>query len=191
MITESKRRISLPRSHEMSVCYSQLFCASLLLGILAGCSSKEEKPAPPPPGVTATPVVRKDVDIQQEWVGTMLGNVDAEIRPKVEGFLLTQTSLSAHQELAKSYEEQLRSIGAYRESVRLSLIRYDSGLANYLEIVDAEIQMYPAERSAIIYDLGRKVALVDLYRSLGGGWNLNDSQWVSGSGTIAPPQTPP
>src|SRR5580704_15654584 len=90
MITESKSRISLPRSHEMSVGYSQLFCASLLLGILAGCSSKEEKPAPPPPGVTVTPVVRKDVDIQQEWVGTMLGNVDAEIRPKVEGFLLTQ-----------------------------------------------------------------------------------------------------
>jgi membrane fusion protein (multidrug efflux system) len=34
--------------------------------------------------------VQKDVDIQQEWVGTMLGNVDADIRPKVEGFLLDQ-----------------------------------------------------------------------------------------------------
>jgi RND family efflux transporter MFP subunit len=91
MTTESKSRIPLPRYHETSLGYSPLLCASLLLlGILAGCSSKEEKPAPPPPGVTVTPVVRKDVDIQQEWVGTMLGNVDAEIRPKVEGFLLTQ-----------------------------------------------------------------------------------------------------
>jgi membrane fusion protein, multidrug efflux system len=70
---------------------SQLLCASLLLlATLAGCSSQEEKPAPPPPGVTVTPVVQKDVDIQQEWVGTMLGNVDADIRPKVEGFLLSQ-----------------------------------------------------------------------------------------------------
>jgi membrane fusion protein (multidrug efflux system) len=34
--------------------------------------------------------VRKDVDIQQEWVGTTLGNIDADIRPKVDGFLLTQ-----------------------------------------------------------------------------------------------------
>jgi membrane fusion protein (multidrug efflux system) len=68
-----------------------LLCASLLLACgFAGCSSKEEKPAPPPPAVTVTPVVRKDVDIQQEWVGSMLGNIDADIRPKVDGFLLTQ-----------------------------------------------------------------------------------------------------
>jgi len=40
--------------------------------------------------VTVTPVVRKDVDIQQEWVGNTLGNNDADIRPKVDGFLLTQ-----------------------------------------------------------------------------------------------------
>jgi membrane fusion protein (multidrug efflux system) len=30
------------------------------------------------------------VDIQQEWVGNTLGNNDADIRPKVDGFLLTQ-----------------------------------------------------------------------------------------------------
>jgi membrane fusion protein (multidrug efflux system) len=70
---------------------SQLLCASLLLlATLVGCSSTEEKPAPPPPGVTVTPVIQKDVDIRQEWVGNMLGNIDANIRPKVEGFLLSQ-----------------------------------------------------------------------------------------------------
>jgi membrane fusion protein, multidrug efflux system len=70
---------------------SQLFCASLcLLATLAGCTSKDEKPAPPPLGVTVTPVLKQDVEIRQEWVGTMLGNVDADIRPKVDGFLLQQ-----------------------------------------------------------------------------------------------------
>ena len=107
-----------------------------------------------------------------------------------QAFGEVSTSLSAHQELAKAYKEQLSSVEAYRESVRLSSIRYDSGLANYLEIIDAEIQMYPAERSAIIYDLGRKVALVNLYRALGGGWNLSDSQWISSSGTSAPARSP-
>ena len=67
-----------------------LFASLLLLATIAGCSSKEEKPAPPPLGVTVTPVVQKDVPIHQEWVGSMVGNVDAEIRPKVEGFLLTR-----------------------------------------------------------------------------------------------------
>jgi multidrug efflux system outer membrane protein len=103
-----------------------------------------------------------------------------------QAFGEVSTSLSAHQELANAYAEQLNSVEAYRESVRLSSIRYDSGLASYLEIIDAEIQMYPAERSAIIYDLGRKEALVNLHRALGGGWNLNDSQWISTSETSAP-----
>src|SRR5580704_14689021 len=70
---------------------AQLFCVLVLVLVaLAGCSSKEEKPAPPPPTVTVAPVVQRQVPIHQEWVGTMLGNVDAEIRPKVEGFLLAR-----------------------------------------------------------------------------------------------------
>jgi RND family efflux transporter MFP subunit len=60
------------------------------LVICAGCSTSAEKPAPPPPGVTITPVVQRDVPVHQEWVGTMVGNVDANIRPKVEGFLLAR-----------------------------------------------------------------------------------------------------
>jgi membrane fusion protein, multidrug efflux system len=62
----------------------------LALAMCVGCSSKAEKPAPPPPGVTVAAVVQKDVPIHQEWVGTMVGNVDADIRPKVDGFLLSQ-----------------------------------------------------------------------------------------------------
>jgi multidrug efflux system outer membrane protein len=107
-----------------------------------------------------------------------------------QAFGEVSSSLSAHQELAKAYETQLISAAAYRESVQLSTTRYDSGLASYLEIVDAEIQMYPAELSAVIYDLGRKVALVNLYRALGGGWSLNESQWMSGTSAAAPSPTP-
>lgn len=100
------------------------------------------------------------------------------------------TSLSAHQQLAKAYLEQVNSVAAYRESVRLSNIRYDSGFASYFEIIDAQIQMFPAEQSAVGYDLGRKLALVNLYRALGGGWSLNDSQWISTSGASGPAKTP-
>jgi multidrug efflux pump subunit AcrA (membrane-fusion protein) len=70
---------------------SQSLAISMVaLGLCAGCSSQVEKPAPPPPGVTVATVVQQDVPVQQEWVGTMVGNVDADIRPKVEGFLLTR-----------------------------------------------------------------------------------------------------
>ncbi len=108
-----------------------------------------------------------------------------------QAFGEVSTSLSAHQELAKAYAEQLNSVAAYRDAVHLAGIRYDSGLASYFEIIDAQIQMYPAEQSAIDYDLGRKVALVNLYRALGGGWSLNDSQWISTSGAPAPATAKP
>jgi len=60
------------------------------VALLAGCSKTETAPPPPPPGVTVTPVIQRDVPIHQEWVGTMVGNVDADIRPKVEGYLLAR-----------------------------------------------------------------------------------------------------
>lgn len=68
------------------------FRVILVLGLAlsSGCSSDKEKAPPPPPGVTITPVLQRDVPIYQEWVGTMVGNIDADIRPKVEGFLLNR-----------------------------------------------------------------------------------------------------
>jgi membrane fusion protein, multidrug efflux system len=62
----------------------------VIVAICIGCSTKAEKRAAPPPEVTVTPVIQRDVPIYQEWVGTMVGNVDADIRPKVDGFLLTR-----------------------------------------------------------------------------------------------------
>ena len=100
-----------------------------------------------------------------------------------QAFGEVSTSLSAHYQLANAYREQLASVDAYRESVRLSTIRYDSGLSSYLDIIDAQIQMYPAESASVNYDLGRKLALVNLYQSLGGGWNLSDTQWTNATGT--------
>jgi outer membrane protein, multidrug efflux system len=107
-----------------------------------------------------------------------------------EAFGEVSTSLSAHQQLARSYRQQLNSVEAYRDSVQLSAKRYDAGLASYFEILDAQIQMYPAESASVNYDLGRKLALVSLYRSLGGGWNLSDPQWTGTSATPGATQTP-
>jgi RND family efflux transporter MFP subunit len=80
--------ISPPRVYTRQLC--TLGVLIMVLTITNGCTSSAEKPAPPPPGVTVTPAIQRDVPIHQEWVGTMSGNVDADIRPKVEGFLLSR-----------------------------------------------------------------------------------------------------
>jgi multidrug efflux system outer membrane protein len=109
-----------------------------------------------------------------------------------QAFGEVSTSLSAHQQLATAYREQITSVNAYHDAVRLSLVRFDNGLSNYLEVIDAQIQAFPAESAAVTYDLERKVALVNLYQALGGGWNLTDAQWTSTSATpsATSPPTP-
>src|SRR5262245_6920801 len=59
------------------------------LALVSACAKKETA-APPPPQVQVTDVVQKDVPIYSEWIGTLDGFVNAEIRPKVEGYLLKQ-----------------------------------------------------------------------------------------------------
>ncbi|HEV7766933.1 MAG TPA: efflux RND transporter periplasmic adaptor subunit [Thermoanaerobaculia bacterium] len=65
--------------------------AALLLatGVVTACSKSEAaKPAPPPPGVVVTAAVQRDEPVVREWLGTTEGDVNAEIRPKVDGYLL-------------------------------------------------------------------------------------------------------
>ncbi|MGZ4778736.1 MAG: efflux RND transporter periplasmic adaptor subunit, partial [Thermoanaerobaculia bacterium] len=44
--------------------------------------------APPPPHVVVTTVTQRDQPVYREWIGTTQGDVNADIRPKVEGYLL-------------------------------------------------------------------------------------------------------
>jgi len=100
------------------------------------------------------------------------------------------TALNTHQKYAESIKEQTRSVNAYREAVRLSTIRYDTGFASYFEVLDAQRLLYPAETTRNVFELTRKVALVDIYRSLGGGWKLADADWSNATTNAAPSSTP-
>jgi membrane fusion protein (multidrug efflux system) len=64
--------------------------ALLAIASLAGACAKSEaaKTAPPPPGVVVAAAAQHDEPITREWIGTTEGDVNAEIRPKVDGYLL-------------------------------------------------------------------------------------------------------
>lgn len=68
--------------------------ALVLLGLgvclAAACREKAQQAAPPPPDVLVTKVVQKDVPIYGEWIGTMSGYINANIRPQVKGYILSR-----------------------------------------------------------------------------------------------------
>ena len=67
-----------------------LLLVYLLVGIIFGCDRKEVESTPPPPEVLVAEVVQKDVPIYGEWVGTTVGFVNAQIRARIQGYLLSR-----------------------------------------------------------------------------------------------------
>src|SRR5271163_3463354 len=57
---------------------------------IAGCEPKPEAPKPMPPEVEVTEVVQQNVPVFGEWVAQLNGPVNADITPKVQGYLLKQ-----------------------------------------------------------------------------------------------------
>jgi RND family efflux transporter MFP subunit len=65
--------------------------AFLAAALLAAISCARKAPAPPPPpAVGVAPVIQRDVPVTAEWVGSLDGYVNAEIRPQVDGYVLRQ-----------------------------------------------------------------------------------------------------
>src|SRR3984893_3524797 len=59
--------------------------------IFPGCQRKAQDAAPlSPPEVLVIDVVQQDVPVTREWVGTLDGSANAQIRARVQGYLTKQ-----------------------------------------------------------------------------------------------------
>jgi membrane fusion protein (multidrug efflux system) len=66
-----------------------LLSGSLL--IFTGCSSgNAASPPPPPPTVEVAPVIQRDTPVFSDWVATLDGYVNADIQPRVSGYIIKQ-----------------------------------------------------------------------------------------------------
>lgn len=86
-------------------------------------------------------------------------------------------SLVAEQTLVDQRAALIHQVDSLRESVDLSLLRYTAGRASYFEVLEAEQLLFPAEDAVAQTQRDQLLAVVNLYKALGGGWNLSDVQW--------------
>lgn len=92
-------------------------------------------------------------------------------------FQETSDALIAQQNLVVQRQHLETQITALQRSVDLAFTRYDAGRSSYFEVLEAEQQLFPAEDQLAQTERDQLLAVVDLYKALGGGWNLTPEQW--------------
>ncbi len=68
----------------------QFAASTALLAFLSGCEEKQTAAPAGPPEVLVTAVAQQDVPIYREWLGTLDGSSNADIRARVQGYLMKQ-----------------------------------------------------------------------------------------------------
>jgi multidrug efflux system outer membrane protein len=69
---------------------------------------------------------------------------------------------------ARVYNEQAAT--ALASSVDLATQRYVSGRSSYYEVLQAQQELYPTQRAQVQARVGELIAVIQLYKALGGGW---------------------
>jgi multidrug efflux system outer membrane protein len=95
-----------------------------------------------------------------------------------------QTVISAYQEVAdvlishQKLDEQAvydaQAVTALSSSVEVATERYLNGKSSYFEVLEAQQELYPAQRAQVQTAANQLISVVLLYRALGGGWSASD-----------------
>ena len=81
-------------------------------------------------------------------------------------------ALISREKSASAHLQQSRAVESYKIAVKISMERYRMGSADYYEVLQEQQLLFPAENTLVQFDLNQLVAVVQLYRALGGGWQL-------------------
>jgi RND family efflux transporter MFP subunit len=110
----------------------------LLLVSLIGCGKEQVVAKAAPPEVQVAEVLQQDVPIYDEWVAQLNGPVNAEITPKVQGYLLKQNYQNGYY---VKKDQLLFELDPRQYQAELDQARAQLGIAQAnLAKVDADVQ---------------------------------------------------
>ncbi len=79
-------------------------------------------------------------------------------------------SLVAYRKTQEFRQQQELLVASAQDAARLSHMRYSGGVASYLEVLTNDTNYFSAELGLVQARLNELLALVQVYRALGGGW---------------------
>ena len=110
----------------------------------------------------------KQVALERARTEAAVGNYE---RTVLTAFQEVEDGLVAVQRLREEAAAAGRAAEASRRSVVLAGLRYEGGVDNYLNLLDAQRSLLDAELAESDLQRQHRVAVVRLYRALGGGWD--------------------
>ena len=125
-----------------------IVCAILVMALAAGCAQHTSAANPAPPSVEVVEVQQKDVPIYGEWIGTLDGLVDADIKAEVSGYLLKQdyTEGSFVRKGQLLFEIDPRPFQVALDQAQGQLAQANGGLAQAkAQLAQSEAQLAAAE----------------------------------------------
>lgn len=90
-------------------------------------------------------------------------------RAAQEGFREVADALVARRRYAEQIEVAKRAVTANQRLTRVARLRYDNGLSIYLQVLDAERNLFDAEQQLLALRSAQLQSEVSLYVALGGG----------------------
>lgn len=85
-------------------------------------------------------------------------------------FAETRTSLTANQVIGNKVSAVQTQVDALNRQLKLATLRYDNGFSSYLEVLDAERNLFDAQIALINTQRDQLNYRVELFKVLGGGW---------------------
>lgn len=79
-------------------------------------------------------------------------------------------ALVAYQKVKEVRTQRALLVDTLRDRSRLSYLRYTGGVATLLDALDADRELFDAERSLALARRDELLSVVQLYKALGGGW---------------------
>lgn len=107
------------------------------------------------------------IEIADRETHRQLVNYKSVICSAVRDVDIAASSFDAQQSRVKKLEDALVSS---QRAVMLATKRYDRGLTDFLNVVDAERQKYAIEAEYVLAQQAAATSFVDVYKNLGGGW---------------------
>lgn len=87
-----------------------------------------------------------------------------------QAFRDVSDALAGRATLSEQVQAQAGVVEAESARFRLARLRYENGIASYLDLLDAQRSLFGAQQALVQVRLARLQNQVQLYRSLGGGW---------------------